>query len=128
MSVRADRVDDMTRGHPPGTRDDGMARRQAVRVVALAHAPAFSEEAGSGCGMDGTVDAATTEQARVGGVDDDVDVLRRDVALNDLDAWGTHGPIVCLGWAARSTARCTRGVCSAAWSIRVRHYRRNDTS
>ena len=36
--------------------------------------------------MDGAVDAAPTQQARVGGVDDRVDFLPRQVAPEELDA------------------------------------------
>ena len=42
--------------------------------------------------MDGTVDAASPEQRLVGGVDDRVHDLLRDVAEGDLDASG-HGPV-----------------------------------
>ena len=53
--------------------------------VATAQRLALGQQLRSGGAMDGAVDAAAAEQRRFGGIDDGVDVERRDVGDADLE-------------------------------------------
>src|SRR5947208_2436627 len=48
--------------------------------------PALRQDPGAAPAVDGAVDPAPAEQAPVGGIDDGIDVLNRDVALHQRDA------------------------------------------
>src|SRR5581483_12083980 len=61
-------------------------RHLGVAGLAAAERAARLEQFAPGRAMDRAVHAAAAEQRRVGGVDDGVDVQRRQVALPDLDA------------------------------------------
>src|SRR3712207_9172405 len=77
---RPDRVHDPAMRQVPRARGLGVARRAAAERLAL------REDARARGAMDGPVDAAAPEEARVGGVDDHVGRLARDVALDERDA------------------------------------------
>ena len=64
-----------------------VARRRRLRVAgrAAAEAAALLEDRRAAGTVDRAVDAAAAEQRLVGGVDDRVDLLLRDVALDELD-------------------------------------------
>jgi hypothetical protein len=76
---RADRVDHPPRREPAGS---GCFR---VADVAAAEQAALLQDRRPARAVDRPVHSPTTEQARVRGVDDRVDGLRRDVAARDLD-------------------------------------------
>src|SRR5262245_66192220 len=76
----ANGVDHMARLEAETGRDLGLAR------LATAERGASLFKLGAGGAMDRAIDAATAEQAPIGGVDDGVDVERGDIALDDLDA------------------------------------------
>jgi hypothetical protein len=86
-------VDHVARRQPKALRDLGLSR------LAAAELGAHRTELRSRGAVDGAVDAAATEQALTGGVDDGVDVERGYVTLDDLDAlrhrlldaWSTRG-------------------------------------
>ena len=61
-----------------------------VTERAAAELPAGLEQPGAGGPVDGAVDAAPTEERRVGRVDDGVDVLGGDVAEHDLEMGPTR--------------------------------------
>jgi hypothetical protein len=63
---RADGVDDMPRRQPVTRCDFGVAS------LATIEGTAFGQEFGAGRAVNRAIDAAAAEQARVGGVDDDV--------------------------------------------------------
>lgn len=62
-----------------------------VAGLAAAEAAALLEQAGAGGAMNGAIYAASAEKGTVGGIDDGVDVLFGDVALNDKDFTGHRG-------------------------------------
>ena len=76
---RADRVDDEPR------RQVAAGRRLRIAGHASAERPALGEDRRAAGTVDRTVDATAAEQRAVRGVDDRIDVLRRDVAADDLD-------------------------------------------
>ena len=76
---RTDRMDDVPGLEAIAAGDLGGAG------VAAAQGLAFGQQLRSGGAMDGAVDAAAAEQRGVGGVDDGVDVERRDVGDADLE-------------------------------------------
>ena len=76
---RPDRVNDVPGLEPIAAGDLGGTG------VAAAQGLAFGQELGSGGAMNGAVDAAAAEQRGVGGIDDGVDVERRDVGDADLE-------------------------------------------
>src|SRR4029079_9988360 len=82
---RTDGVDHVTGGETKARGDARVARRAAADL------PAGLEQLAARGAMDGAVHAAAAEQRRVGGVDDRVDVLLRDVAPNRLDECRAHG-------------------------------------
>ena len=76
---RPDRVNDVPGLEPVAAGDLGGTGVAAAQRLAL------GQELGSGGAMDGAVDAAAAEQRPVGGIDDGVDVERRDVGDADLE-------------------------------------------
>ncbi len=83
---------DRTHGvdHPPRVqltrrRGDRLPRGQAPAVPGGAQSAALVEDRGAAPAVDGTVDSSPAEEGGVGGVDDRVDALPRDVALNEDD-------------------------------------------
>jgi hypothetical protein len=75
-----------------------MARRQAVAAgdlrvagVASAQRAALSQQFRPGRPVDRAVDAAAAEQRAVGGVDDGVDLKRRDVGDDDVELHAAVG-------------------------------------
>ena len=74
-------------GSAPARGDHGLARRAAGPRRARMRA-ALLEDGGAARAMDGAVDAAAAQEAGVGGVDDGVDALAREVATRDLQPPG----------------------------------------
>jgi DNA polymerase IV len=70
--------------HIPGG-ELSRSRRLRIARLAAAQLTALGQDRRPACAMDGSVHAAAAEQRRVRGVHDRVDLLRRDVALNELD-------------------------------------------
>ena len=62
-----------------------------VAHVAPAEPPAVLGQLGSSGAVDGAIHAPATEQRRVGGVDDRIDVLQRDVAADQFHNDSVHG-------------------------------------
>ena len=84
---RPDGVDDVARRQAEAGRHHGMAGRTRAR------SPGSGRQLRPGRSMDRPVDAATTRQGAVRGVDDGVDIQGRDVGDDDLGGvW--HRPIV----------------------------------
>src|SRR6185503_20006894 len=77
-------VDHVAGGEEAGGGDDRLPLRQ--RTLALPDPLALLEDGGSATAVDGAVHAAPAHQARVGGVDDGVHRLSREVALRQLEA------------------------------------------
>jgi hypothetical protein len=71
-------VDDEAGWQAIAPRDPGLPGR------ATAQGPAFGQELVAGGAVDGAVDTTSAEKGRVGGVDDRIDVERRDVAGHDF--------------------------------------------
>lgn len=78
--ARADGVDDMARCHVEAGRDLGLAGRAAAQRAARLL------QARSGGAMNGAVNAAASGKLLVGGIDDCVDVKRRNVGDEDFEA------------------------------------------
>src|SRR5262249_28246336 len=72
----------MARRQPVAPRRLGVAGGATAQCAALVH------EVGTGGPVDGAVHATSSEQRGVGGVDDGVDVHRRDVTSKNLDFHG----------------------------------------
>jgi hypothetical protein len=78
MPDRADGMDHMFGLQSVPAGDLGVAR------LAAAECAAFVKQFGPRCAMDGAVNAAATQQGRIGGVDDGVNAQRRDVCDDDF--------------------------------------------
>ena len=76
---RSDGVDD------PASRQPVAAGRLGITGVTSAQRAALLEQVGTGGSMDGAVDTPAPQEARPGGVDDGVDLQRRDVGAHCLD-------------------------------------------
>ena len=87
-----DGVDHPPRGQLTATRRHGPAGREPVRERGPADLPALGQDRGSAGPVDRAVDAAAAQQGRVRRVHDRVDLLGRDVALDEHDLG--HGHIV----------------------------------
>jgi hypothetical protein len=105
-----------------------MPRRQTVTFgdfgvagLAAMERAAFGQQFGPGRAMDRTIDAATAEQRRVGGVDDGVNAQRRDVGDNDFQpcrADLADGQTQAVAAALTVTPLSARSCCSSpAWNI-----------
>jgi hypothetical protein len=105
-----------------------MPRRQAVAFgdfgaagLAAIERAAFGQQFGSRRAMDRTIDAATAEQRRVGGVDDGVNAQRRDIGDNDFQprrADLANGQTQAVAAALTVTPLSARSCCnSPAWNI-----------
>jgi len=79
---RSDGVDDMARLQIEAGRDLGVAGRTAAELAAS------FEQARTGGAMNGPVDAAAAGKPLIGGVDDRVDVERRDVGDENFETRG----------------------------------------
>lgn len=89
-------------------RQPSSARRYGLAGLAPALArydrAAIFEDGGAAPSMNRTVDPAPTEQGRIGGIDDSVDGLGRNVATDKLDSRGSDEPHV--GADECSSVRC----------------------
>jgi hypothetical protein len=83
MPHRADGVDDKPRGKLSSSRVNCTARRK--RALLGNDFAALVEDLAARGTMDCAVDSAASHQGRVGGVDDGIDLLARDVALQQFD-------------------------------------------
>ena len=90
--------------HPPGGQPVP-GRRLGVARVAPTEAAALLEQRRTRGPVDGAVDAAAAQQGGVGGIDDGVDLERRDVRTNDPEL---HRTILPLARSGRSQARSHR--------------------
>ena len=81
----ADGVDHVTGGERIALREPALAHGTAAELDAL------GEELAARGAVDGAVHAAASEKRAVGGIDDGVDIERRDVALDDGDGTRLHG-------------------------------------
>ncbi len=88
---RADCVDYVFCGEIASDGDDGLPGGEAVTEPSGAEPAAFVEDARSAATMDRAVDATSSEKRAVGCVDNGVDVLRGDIADEDLDAVAEEG-------------------------------------
>jgi hypothetical protein len=77
---RSNGVDDMPGGKPITLRDLGIAGSAAAQRTAL------GKQFGSGGAMDRAIDTASTEEGRIGGVDDGVNAQDGDVGNDDFEA------------------------------------------
>jgi hypothetical protein len=77
---RTDRVDDVPGGKSIAPRDLGIARRTAAQLTAL------GEKFGSSGAMDRAIDTASTQERRIGCVDDGVNAQGRNVGNDDFEA------------------------------------------
>src|SRR6185437_663239 len=82
---RADRMDDVTRRQPVAARDPRFSGGTA------AERPAFGQKLRPGRAVNRAIDAAATEQRRVGRVDDRVDIERRDIDVARFDDSAAEG-------------------------------------
>src|SRR5207237_7225776 len=82
----ADSVNHMTRGQVARRCDDGLARRQPIRVARAAYFLALGQNLWPARAMDRAVHAAAAEQARIGRVYNRVHLLLCDVAAKDANA------------------------------------------
>src|SRR4051812_13341503 len=87
---RPDGVDDVARGQPTRPRDPRLTGWTTTKAAAL------GEEAGTRRPMDGTIYAATAEQAGVGGVHDRVRGDAHDIPLDEPQGRTTNQQCVHL--------------------------------
>ena len=85
VPVGADGVHHPAGGQPEPRGRDGVSHGQPVGQRGPAQLPARGQQLRPGGRVDRPVDSPATEQGRVRGVDDDVDVLRGDVPEDGLD-------------------------------------------
>jgi hypothetical protein len=92
-----------------------------VAGLAAMEGAALGQQFGAGRAMDRTIDAATAEQRRVGGVDDGVNAQRRDIGDNDFQprrADLADGQTQAVAAALTVTPLSARSCCnSPAWNI-----------
>src|SRR5205823_12393854 len=79
-------MDHVTRGEAPARGHDGLARGQPLRILLLADDAACSENLRPSGTMDRTIHSAATHEARVGRVDDGIDLFAGDIADFDEDS------------------------------------------
>jgi ATP-dependent Clp protease ATP-binding subunit ClpB len=84
MTIRPDGVDHPPRRQVSAAGRHGRPNRKAPRVCRAPHLAALGQQTRPGSAVDRSVDPAAAEQGAVGGVDDRVDPLGGDVALNGL--------------------------------------------
>lgn len=77
---RPDGMDYMSGGQHVAAGQPGFSRRTAPERAA------FGQKPRSGCAVDRTIDAATSEQRGIGGIDDRIDRQARDIAALQSDA------------------------------------------
>ena len=80
MPDRTHGVDDVLCREPVPLGDFGVAR------LATVQSPAFCQELRPGGPVNGPIYTASTEQRRIGRVDDSVDVLAGNISLNNPDS------------------------------------------
>jgi hypothetical protein len=76
----------MLRGKISGSGDHGLAGRQSVRILRPANFTASFQNRWPTGTVDGAIDAASTQERRVGRVYDRVNIVRGDVAYGNQDA------------------------------------------
>jgi hypothetical protein len=112
---RSDRMDDMPRRQPVAFGDLGIAGFAATKRAALC------EQLGSGGAMDRTIDAASTKQRDIGGVDNGVNAQCCDVGDDDFESRRTDvagGRCQAEAGAAVVTPLSANNCCSSpAWNI-----------
>src|SRR5262249_9069083 len=81
---RADGMNDPARGQGMATRESHLTGRAAAESATLL------EQSRARGAVNRAVHAAAAEQARVGGVDDGIDIERRDVVAHELHAQQRH--------------------------------------
>jgi hypothetical protein len=115
MPDRPDGVDHMAGAEPISSGDPGVAGRAAAQCAAL------RKQFRPGRAMDGSVDAAAAKQRRIGGVDDGVDIQRRDVGDDDVQrrrADVTAARVQAEAAALTAMPLSTNNCCnSPAWNI-----------
>src|SRR5450759_4413179 len=85
MTIRPDGVDHPSRRQVPGTGGHGFPDRKAVGVCRAAKFATLLQQERTGSPVDGPVNPSAAEQRAVGSVDDRVNELGGDVALDALD-------------------------------------------
>ena len=77
-------------GQLTGSRGHGLAGGQAVGIPIGSDPAAFLQNRPAAGAVNSAVDATAAEQGMVGGIDDGVHLLFRDVALDHMDAQLQH--------------------------------------
>jgi hypothetical protein len=109
MPDRADGVDNMFRSEPVSAGNLGIAGLAAAK-----HAT-FVEQLRSRRPVDGTIDAATAQERRIGGVDDSVNAQGRNVSDDDFESL-LKAQAEAAAWTA--TPLSAKSCCnSPAWNI-----------
>ena len=85
MTIRPDGVDHPPRRQVSGAGGHGLPDRKTVRVCRVVQLATLGQQARTGSPVDGPVDSSAAEQGTVGSIDDRIDELGGDVALDGLD-------------------------------------------